>query len=128
MIELASSVKKRPVKMLQDLGATGNFISDAMTTALKLQVQEYEDFHELTLTDGTVMLTTGFVQFMMNCGDYKGKIVSRVFPTYIRSAYYVGTSNHATNCFACFVCCGCVLGHCTIHYNYIYIDTSILWL
>ena len=55
------SVKKRPVKMLLDSGANGNFISDAMATALKLQVQEDEDFHELTLVDGTVGLITVYI-------------------------------------------------------------------
>ena len=80
MIELSSSVKKRPVKMLLESGTTGNFILDAMATALKLQVQDDEDFHELTLANGTVMPIAGYVQFIMNCGDYKGKIVARVFP------------------------------------------------
>ena len=80
MIELSSLVKKPQVKMLLDSGATNNFISDAMATALKLQVQEDEEFHELTLADGTIVLTVGHVQFMMNCGDYKGKIGARVFP------------------------------------------------
>ena len=26
------------------------------------------------------MPTAGYVQFMMNCGDYKGRIVARLFP------------------------------------------------
>ena len=38
MIELSSQVKERPVKVLLDLGMTGNFISDAMATALKLKI------------------------------------------------------------------------------------------
>ena len=80
VLELASTVQKRPVKMLIDSGATGNFISDAMVTALKLQVQEEEDCHEVTLADGTDVSTAGYVQFVMKCGDVKGKIVARVFP------------------------------------------------
>ena len=51
-----------------------------MATALKLQVQDDEDFHELTLADGTIVPTTGYVQFVMKCGDYKRKIVPKVFP------------------------------------------------
>ena len=51
-----------------------------MVTALGLQVQEGEDFYELTLADGTVVPTAGYVQFVMHCGDYKSKIVARVFP------------------------------------------------
>ena len=87
-MELSSSVQKRLVKMLLDSDATGNFVSDAMVTALGLPVREEEDFHELTLADGTVVSTAGYVQFVMKCGDYKGKIVARVFPTYTRNAYW----------------------------------------
>ena len=54
-------MQKRPVKMLVDSGATGNFVSDAMVTALGLPVREEEDFHELTLADGTVVPTTEWV-------------------------------------------------------------------
>ena len=61
ILELSSTVQKRLVKMLIDSGATGNFISDAMVTALKLQVQEEEDAHEVTLADGTDVLTAGYV-------------------------------------------------------------------
>ena len=71
VLELSSSVQKRPVKMLVDSGATGNFVSDAMVTALGLPVQEEEDFHEVTLADGTVVTTAGYVQFVMKCGDLR---------------------------------------------------------
>ena len=49
------------MKMLLDSSATGNFISDAMAIALKLQVQDDEDFHELTLADWTDVPTIGYV-------------------------------------------------------------------
>ena len=61
VLELSSSVQKRPVTMLVDSGATGNFVADAMVTALGLLVQEEEDFHEVTLTNGTVVSTAGYV-------------------------------------------------------------------
>lgn len=38
MIELPSFVKKCSMKMLLNLGAPGNSISDAMATTLRLQV------------------------------------------------------------------------------------------
>ena len=79
-MELSSLVQKCPMKILLDSGATGNFVSDAMVSALGLPVQEEEDFHELMLADGTVMPTAGYVQFVMNCVDYKGRIMARVFP------------------------------------------------
>ena len=34
----------------------------------------------MTLADGTVVSTARYVQFVMKCGDFKGKIVARVFP------------------------------------------------
>ena len=80
MIELSSSAKKSTVKMLLDSSATGNFLLEAMATTLKLQAQDDEDFHELTLANGTVMPATRYVQFVMNYGDYKGKIMAKVFP------------------------------------------------
>ena len=49
------------MKMLLDSGSANNFISDAMATALKLQVQDDEGFHELTLADGSVVPTAGYV-------------------------------------------------------------------
>ena len=61
VIELSNLVKKRPVKMLRDICATGNFILDAMVTALRLQVHEDEDFHELMLADGSIVPTAGYV-------------------------------------------------------------------
>ena len=79
ILELSNLVQKRSVKMLVDSGAIGNFVSDAMVTALGLLVQEEEHFHELTLADGIVVPTVGYVQLVMNCGDYKGRIVARVF-------------------------------------------------
>ena len=80
MIELSNSVKKRPMKMVLDSSATSCFILDAMATALKLQVQDDEDIHELTLDNGAIVPIARYAQFMMNCGDYKGKIVAEVFP------------------------------------------------
>ena len=38
VIELSSWVKERPMKVLLDSGATGNFMSDAMAAALKLKI------------------------------------------------------------------------------------------
>ena len=68
------------MKVLLDSGATGNFISDAMATALKLKITSDVDFQDLTLADGSKVWTTGYVQFTLSCAGYKGKIIARVFP------------------------------------------------
>ena len=53
VIELFSRVKERPVKVLLDSGTIGNFVSDAMATALKLKITSDVDFQDLTLADGS---------------------------------------------------------------------------
>ena len=68
------------MKVLLDSGATGNFISDTLATALKLKINVDVDFKDLTLADGSIVWTTGYVQFTLNCGEYKSKIIARVFP------------------------------------------------
>ena len=80
MIELYSSMKKRLMKMLLDSGANGNSVLDAMVATLTMQVYDNEDFYKLIVANGTIVLTTGCAQFVMNCGAYKSKIVVRVFP------------------------------------------------
>ena len=80
VIELSSWVKEPPMKVLLDLGVSGNFISYAMATALKLKITSDVDFQDLTLADGSQVSSAGYVQFIVNCGGYKGKILARVFP------------------------------------------------
>ena len=80
MIELSSRVKERPAKVLLDSGMIGNFISDAMATALKLKITSDVDFQDLVLADESQVWTMGYVQFTMNCGGYKRKNITKVFP------------------------------------------------
>ena len=68
------------MKVLLDLGVTGNFISYAMVVALKLKITLDVDFQDLTLADGSKVWIAGYVQLTINCGGYKGKIIARVFP------------------------------------------------
>ena len=76
VLELAGKVKGRPVKVLIDSGATGNFISDHIVTALDLQVVPEAQHEELTLADGSVVKAAGFVQFWLRCGEYNGRIIA----------------------------------------------------
>ena len=68
------------MKILLNSGVTGNFISNAMAIALKLKIRSDVDFQDLTLAYGLQAWTIGYVQFTMNYGGYKGKIIAKVFP------------------------------------------------
>ena len=58
-------MKGRPIKVLIDSGATGNFISDYIVTTLNLEVVPEAHFDELTLLDGLVVKAAGYVQFWL---------------------------------------------------------------
>ena len=79
-IELASRMKGRPMKVLLDSGSTSNFILDRLATILKLKIHSDVDFKDLTLADGSIVWTARYVQFTLDCGEYKSKIIARVFP------------------------------------------------
>ena len=48
--------------------------------ALDLEVKPEEDFERLMLADGSEMHAQGYVQFVLHCGNYKTKVLARVFP------------------------------------------------
>ena len=39
-----------------------------------------EDFERLALADGSEVHEQGYVQFVLHCGNYKTKVLARVFP------------------------------------------------
>ena len=80
MLELASKIKGIPVRVLFDLGATVNFISDNVVTELALPIDHEESGEQLTLANGSQVQASGHVTFPLRCGYYKGKIIARVFP------------------------------------------------
>lgn len=80
VLELGGRVKRHPVKVLIDSGATGNFISDKLVTAQELEVIPEAQFEELTLVDGSTVKVVGYVHFKLRYGNYKGDITARVFP------------------------------------------------
>ena len=55
VIELSGQVKKQPVKVLIDSGATGNFITDDLVTAWNLPVELEDQHQDLKLADGSVV-------------------------------------------------------------------------
>ena len=61
VIELSNRVKEHPMKVLLDSGTTGNFISDAMATVLKLKLTSDVNFQDLVLADGSKVWTAVYV-------------------------------------------------------------------
>ena len=76
---MSGQVKKQPIKVLIDSGATGNFIIDDLVTR-NLPVELETQHQDLKLADGSTVQAIGRVQFKLQCGDYKARITTRVFP------------------------------------------------
>ena len=66
--------------MLIDLGSTGNYLSAQCQTVLDLEEKPKGDFERLTLADGSEVHAQGYIQFVLHCGNYKAKVLARVFP------------------------------------------------
>ena len=79
-MELAGRVQKYPTRVLLDSGLTGNFISTQFVAAAGLKVQPDPEWEEVTLADGSKLRTEGRVQFTLQCGNYKERVLARVFP------------------------------------------------
>ena len=80
MLELASRVQKYPTWVLLDFGLIGNFISTQFVVAVRLRVHPDPEWEEVTLADGSKLCTEGRVQFTLQCGNYKERVLARVFP------------------------------------------------
>ena len=80
VIALAGKSPRERLRVLIDSGSTGNYLSAWCQTALELEVKPEEDFERLTLADGSEVHAQGYVQFVLHCGNYKTKILARVFP------------------------------------------------
>ena len=65
--------------MLVDSGSTSNYISAQCQPGLDLEVQPKRDFERLTLANGSGVHAQGYVRFVLHCGDYDCKILTRVF-------------------------------------------------
>ena len=76
------------MKVLLDSGATSNFILDTLATALKLKIHSDVDFHDLTLADGSIVWTAGYVQFTLTAGSTKAKSSPGYFLTCIKIAFW----------------------------------------
>ena len=80
VLELAGRVQKYPTRVLLDSRSTGNFISTQFVAAVGLRVQPDPEWEEVTLADGSKLRTEGRVHFTLRCGNYKDRVLARVFP------------------------------------------------
>ena len=58
-LELARRIGKRPVRMLIDSGATGNYVSAQECAARKIKIEKEKNGKELTMADGSKVKTIG---------------------------------------------------------------------
>ena len=78
-LELATRIGRRPLRVLVDLGSTGNYIDARECAARKMKIEAVEKPKELKMADGTMIKTEGRVQLKLKCGGYKGDIPARIF-------------------------------------------------
>ena len=67
-LELAGRIGKRPVCMLIDLGATGNYVSAQECATRKIKIEKEKNGKELTMADGSKVKTIGRVRLSVRCG------------------------------------------------------------
>ena len=80
MVELQARVRGGQLHSLVDSGSTGNYTSDRCLIALSITVVPKDDHENLTLADGSVVQAQGYAQFVLQCGDFKCPIITKVFP------------------------------------------------
>ena len=69
-LELAGRIGKRPVHMLIDSGATGNYISAQECTARRIKIEKEQGGKELTMANGSSVKTIGRVRLNVKCGGF----------------------------------------------------------
>ena len=69
-LELAGRIGKRPIRMLIDLGAIGNYVSAQECAARKLKIEKEKNGKELTMVDVSKVKTIGRVWLNVQCGGY----------------------------------------------------------
>ena len=79
-LELVGRIGKRPVRMLINSGATGNYVSAQECTTRKIKIKKEKNGKELTMADGSKVKTIGRVRLDVRCGGYHGIVAARVFP------------------------------------------------
>ena len=79
-LELARQIGKRPVRMLIDLGTTGNYVPAQECAARKIKIEKEKNGKDLTMADGSKVRTLGRMRLNVKCGGYHGLVEARVFP------------------------------------------------
>ena len=79
-LDLAGRIGKRPVRMLIDSGATGNYKSAQECAARRIKIEREQGGKELTMANGSSVKTLGRVRLNVKCGGDQGIVEARVFP------------------------------------------------
>ena len=80
-LELASKIRKKPLKVLIDLGSTSNYTSAQECAARSLHIDPGRacERGELRMANGSMVQTAGSVKILLKCGAYCGVIEAMVF-------------------------------------------------
>ena len=90
LVEVATRIRGRNIKALIDCRSTGNYISDSLVPALRMEVVLEKDFRVLELANKTTVKVHGYVSFQLDSGEFSCKVIARVFPN-LRSEVILGT-------------------------------------
>ena len=90
LVEVAARIHGRDVKALIDCGSTGNYISDSLVPALRMEVIPEEDFELLEMANRTTVKAQGYVSFGLESWEFSCKVIAWVFPN-LRSKVILGT-------------------------------------
>ena len=90
LVEVAARICGSSVKALIDCGSTGNYISDSLVPALRMEVIPEEDFELLEMANKTTVKVQGYVSFRLDSGEFSCKVTAQVFPN-LRSEVILGT-------------------------------------
>ena len=66
LVEVAACIRGRNVKALIDCGSTGNYISDSLVPALRMEVIPEKDFKLLKMANKTTVKAQGYISFRLD--------------------------------------------------------------
>ena len=90
LVEVVARICGRNVKALIDCGSMGNYISDSLVPALRMELVPKKDFEVLELANTAAVNVQGHVSFWLDSKEFSCRAIARMFPK-LRSEVILGT-------------------------------------